>query len=232
MEFQRWEPVYETILDDFGYERAADERARDVLATLLDGRETFDPRQLPVRGKTVAVAGAADSLEAELETVREADAVIAASTAMDRLHDVGESVDCVVTDLDKHADAVVAATQDGLPAVVHAHGDNIPEIRESVPEMASGVVVPTTQAAPSGPVQNFGGFTDGDRAAFLAVELDADRLVFPGWEFDDASVGEEKRRKLEWAERLLAWLEAASGHEFPVLDGRRDELPWEQQLPN
>ncbi|HKL30565.1 MAG TPA: hypothetical protein VJ898_15020, partial [Natrialbaceae archaeon] len=69
MEFNEWEPVYEAILADFGYDRAADERARDVLAALA---EPFDLDRLSsVDGATVAIAGAGPSLSDDLATVRE-----------------------------------------------------------------------------------------------------------------------------------------------------------------
>ncbi|MFC6736148.1 hypothetical protein ACFQEQ_07845, partial [Halolamina salina] len=73
-------------------------------------------------------------------------------------------------------------------------------------------------------VRNFGGFTDGDRDAFLADALGAGELRFVGWQFDDPDVGELKARKLHWAERLLYWLETRRGERFVVLDGRREEL--------
>ncbi len=239
MNFAEWEPVYEAVLTDFGYDRAGDERARDVLAELVEPSEASDDRSaaapLPdLSGATVAVAGAGPSLENEADRAREADAVVAASTAADRLLAAGVGVDLQVTDLD----GSVAATRDllgrGVPVAVHAHGDNVPLLGEHVPTMVrSGEpgrdgdateatpLVPTTQAAPAGPVRNFGGFTDGDRAAFLADHLDAKRFVFLGWDFDDPDVGPEKRHKLEWAERLLYWLERRRGEEFDVLDGRR-----------
>jgi len=221
MDFETWEPVYGAILDDFGYDRAADERARDVLYGLLADRGTLDPRAIDVGGATVAVAGAGPSLESDLGAVQAADAVFAASTATDRLLDRDVGVDCLVTDLDKHPETAVSLTREGVPVVVHAHGDNIGTVRETVPRADTGAVVPTTQAAPRLPVRNFGGFTDGDRAAFLADHLGAARLTFPGWDFDDPSVGPEKARKLRWAERLLHWLERRRGDRFAVLDGRR-----------
>jgi len=224
MEFDEWEPVYEAVLADFGYDRTGDERARDVLAELLPpGFEAA----LPTFGsdsETVAVAGAGPSLEDDLALVEGADAVFAASTAADRLFDRGIAVDCVVTDLDKHPETIEAVTHGGTSAAVHAHGDNIDLIREHVPECDADRLIPTTQAAPVGPVRNFGGFTDGDRAAFLADHLGADALVFPGWDFDDSSVDSEKARKLRWAERLLYWLERRRGDRFALLDGRRSGI--------
>jgi uncharacterized Rossmann fold enzyme len=224
MEFETWEPVYEAILADFGYDRAGDERARDTLADLLADAPLFDPGRLDVAGDTVAVAGAADCLDTDLPLAREADAVFAASTAADRLRAQGVSVDCMVTDLDKNPGTVQTLAAEGTPVAVHAHGDNIPALRAWIPAVESRALVPTTQAAPTPRVRNDGGFTDGDRAAFLADALGATRLVFPGWNFDDEQVTPEKRRKLAWAERLLAWLERRRGDSFAVLDGRREDI--------
>ncbi|WP_336357836.1 6-hydroxymethylpterin diphosphokinase MptE-like protein [Haloarcula sp. CGMCC 1.6347] len=224
MEFHTWEPVYEDILDDFGYPRDGDERARDRFGDLLGDDSTYDPARLGLDGATVAVAGAGPSLEAEADRAVDADVVFAASTAADRLKTEGIAVDCMVTDLDKNADTGRELTADGTPVVAHAHGDNIPALETHIPAYDSEFVVPTTQAAPAPPVRNYGGFTDGDRAAFLADHFGAAALVFPGWDFDDPSVTAEKRQKLRWAERLLRWLEQRRGERFDVLDGRRDDI--------
>jgi hypothetical protein len=224
MNFEDWEPVYESILADFGFGRAADERARDVLADLLADGPTCSLDSLDVSGDTVAIAGAGPNLEDEAGRAAAADTVFAASTAVDRLHDCGVWVDCMVTDLDKNPGTAQELTVSGVPVAVHAHGDNVPAVRRYVPTFAGAAVLPTTQAAPVGPVVNTGGFTDGDRAAFLADHLGADRLVFPGWDFDDPDVTPAKRRKLQCAERLLGWLEKRRGERFDVLDGRRDAV--------
>ncbi|WP_424019198.1 6-hydroxymethylpterin diphosphokinase MptE-like protein [Halorientalis pallida] len=221
MEFRTWEPVYEAILADFGYDREADEHARDVLADLV---EPFDTLRLDCSDQRVAIAGAGPSLDEETDRAAEADAVIAASTAADTLREAGVTVDCMVTDLDKNPETARKLTHEGVPVAAHAHGDNVAAVRELVPAFEGGQVLPTTQAEPSGPVENFGGFTDGDRAAFLADHFGAAELVFVGWDFDDPDVSEAKRRKLGWAERLLHWLEQRRGERFDVLEGRRDTL--------
>jgi hypothetical protein len=224
MDFETWEPVYEAILADFGYDRAADEQARDRLAALLADADPFDPDALALEGARVAIAGAGPSLEAERHLAETADVVIAASTAADTLRKAGVAVDGMVTDLDKNPDTAVALAEAGVPVAVHAHGDNLPALERVVPALEPGAVLPTTQAAPAPPVRNFGGFTDGDRAAFLADHLGAAELVFPGWDLADPAVGPEKRRKLAWAERLLCWLERRRGEQFDVLDGRREAI--------
>ena len=222
MQFQTWEPVYRRILDDFGYDRRSDEAARDLLAELA---EPFDHGKLAVlEDATVAVCGAGPGLRDDLDTARDADAVVAASTAADVCLEAGVEVDLLVTDLDKNPETARALTEAGVPVAAHAHGDNIDLVREHVPTFDLAWTLPTTQAAPVVPVENFGGFTDGDRAAFLADHAGAANLAFAGWAFDDPSVSSDKRRKLAWAERLLYWLEVRRDEQFAVLDGRRDAI--------
>lgn len=223
MDYATWEPVYGAILADFGFGMAADERARDRLAELLDG-PPLDPAQLDFSGQTVAIAGAGPSLEAEADRAGAADRVLAASTAADRLEAAGVTVDCMVTDLDKNPDTVARLTAAGIPVAVHAHGDNIPVLETHVPTFDAGAVVPTTQATPTDSVANVGGFTDGDRAAFLADHCGASTLRFVGWDFDDPTVNPAKHRKLVWAERLLLWLERRRDERFSVLNGRRGAI--------
>jgi hypothetical protein len=210
------------VLADFGFDAAADERARDVLAELCD---PFDHRRLAgLEGATVAVCGGAPTLGDELAAARRADAVVAASVAADTLREARIDVDLMVTDLDKNPDTARHLTREGVVVAAHAHGDNVDLVRRRVPGFDGDHVLPTVQCAPAGPTENFGGFTDGDRAAFLADAFGAAELVFPGWDFDDPDVGTMKRRKLAWAERLLYWLERRRGERFGVLDGRREEI--------
>jgi uncharacterized Rossmann fold enzyme len=222
MNFAEWEPIYEIILADFGFDRAADERVRDVLADLVN---PFDLDRLDVAGEKVIIAGAGPSLEADLDGITGADhAVFAASTAADRLREGGIAVDCMVTDLDKNPETVREFADAGTPVAVHAHGDNESLVQDVVPTLDVGYVLGTTQAAPTGSVMNVGGFTDGDRAAFLADHCGADSLEFVGWDLDDESVDAMKRRKLTWAERLLYWLERRRDERFSVLDGQRGDI--------
>jgi uncharacterized Rossmann fold enzyme len=230
MDFETWEPVYGAILADFGFDRAADERARDLLADLLADERPLGPDELSLAGETVAIAGAGPSLTDELDDVAAADAVVAASDAAAVLREAGVAVDCVVTDLDESGRTPEELTAAGTPVAVHAHGDNTATLGERVPALDAAAVLPTTQAEPAGPVVNTGGFTDGDRAAFLADHCGAETLVFPGWDFDDPDVPPMKHRKLDWAARLLRWLERRRGERFAMLDGRREGID-ESALP-
>jgi len=199
MEFDDWEPFYEKILEEFGYSRNEDRRS----ARFLDKRiEPFDVSRLDVllRDEKVAVVGDAPSLD--VSSVPEDAVVVTADGASERLADAGVSSDVIVTDLDGAPEHAVEASQEG-PVVVHAHGDNIDALERYLSEFEMSNVVGTTQADPSDfdALYNFGGFTDGDRAVFLADEFGASRIVLVGFDFETAEG--EKREKLRWARRLL-----------------------------
>lgn len=226
MEFERWEPVYETILAEFGFDRAEDERSRDLAARFAEPF-AFD-RLAWIEDATVAIVGAAptlpDELEASEDPLAAADGIVAASTAVDVLEQYGYETDLMVTDLDKNTETAIDRTHDGRPVVAHAHGDNQAAVRSWFPRADTDHVLATTQAAPQPAVHNFGGFTDGDRAAFLADAFGADRLRFVGWQFDDPTPDPTKAHKLEWAARLLRWLERRRDERFSVLDGHRESI--------
>lgn len=221
MEYETWEPIYERIVADFGYDPAADRQARDLLAEYLT---PFDLTALDFADQSVAIAGGSRTLEAELERVRAADRVIAVSSAAFVLDAAGIRPDLVVTDLDGTPETAISLARAGVPVAVHAHGDNTSAIREYLPQFPVEYVIGTTQVEPTAVVYNFGGFTDGDRAAFLADHFQARELVFPGWEFGDRTVSAAKRRKLLWAARLLRCLERRRNERFAVLDGWRERI--------
>lgn len=222
MHYQEWAPVYRAIRADFGYSIEDDRRARDRLATLLEG--TTHGSLPDWTGQPVAVAGAGPSLDRERAIADRAAVVVAASDAAARLESAGVAVDFMVSDLDKVPRTVVQRTHSGRPVAIHAHGDNCDLLERWIPECDPEFVVPTTQAEPTETVANFGGFTDGDRAAFLADHCGASGLLLVGWDFDDPSLTPVKRRKLAWAERLLRLLEIRRGERFSALDGRRSEI--------
>lgn len=229
MEYHEWNQAYETLLQTFGYSRRADERSRDWLADYC--RTAGCAGSLPaIDGETVAVVGGASLSQIEAKLTA-ADAIIAASDAGPRLAAAGHRPDLVVTDLDGDPDGVRQLAADGIPVAVHAHGDNQATLETVLPAFPAAAIVPTTQAPPSGPVKNYGGFTDGDRGAFIADHCGASRLVFPGWDFDDPTLTAEKSQKLEWAARLLYWLETRRDEQFDLLDGRRGRLDYSWESP-
>ena len=222
--WEEWAPIYGAIRSSFGYDEAGDQYARDELAARLPD-SVLGLADLPdMSGQSVAIAGAARRLRHELSTAAEAEVVVAASSAARVLDEAGIAIDLVVTDLDGTPETAVALAEAGTPVAIHAHGDNRALLGRWVPAFPPESIFPTTQTRPIPRVENPGGFTDGDRAAFIAAACGGRRFRFPGWEFDDPAIPLAKRQKLDWAERLLYWLEQRLGERFGLLDGRREAI--------
>ena len=203
MKFSEWEPIYKSILRDFGYSREEDERAARLLGSLVKGSDTGILED-EIRGKRVTICGAAENLADEIGKVE--GTVVAADEATSVLI---ESMipDIIVTDLDGRVEDQIEANGRGSIAVIHAHGDNIPAIQKYA-SLFTGRIVLTTQAAPFGRVHNFGGFTDGDRAFLMAKHFGAREVRFVGFDFENPREKEGKdisvkRRKLQWAKMLI-----------------------------
>jgi uncharacterized Rossmann fold enzyme len=200
MEFEAWEPYYREILEYFCFDRAEDELAATVLASLIPGDDISFLACL-CRGETVTVCGNAPCLRNELDQI--SGSVFAADAACLVLWAAGIKPDAVFTDLDGATNDYLAINREGTLMVIHAHGDNIPLLRYWTPRF-EGPVMGTTQARPFPPIHNFGGFTDGDRPVFAADHLGADRIILVGFDLDDQDVDPLKRCKLWWARKLLA----------------------------
>jgi len=211
MEFEEWDVYYRQIIEDFGYSREEDERSARILDGALRGTR-IDPEELRslFGGKEVTIAGNAPGLADQLTAVPHP--IVAADEATSVLRAKGIRPDVIVTDLDGNVEDQIAANRDGTVAVIHAHGDNIPAVERWAPRF-TGRVLATTQSRPFGRIHNFGGFTDGDRAAFLADHLGAESLLLLGFDFENPSPKDEdhetKKRKLDWAYILIQTLDAS-----------------------
>jgi len=204
--FEDWEPYYLRILAHFGFDRARDEEAATLLASLL-ARDDLPVLEGRIRGKTVTVCGNGPNLADELGALR--GVVVAADGAANRLYARGIRPGAIVTDLDGATEDFVRMNEAGTVIVVHAHGDNMDLLRRWVPRFP-GPLVGTTQGRPFGRIHDFGGFSDGDRAVFLAHALGAAEVLLAGFLLDDPDVGPVKRGKLLFARELLA----LAGHEL------------------
>jgi len=212
MSIQGWEPRYARILEKFGYSRRQDEESARLLDAAIRADLSSGLRKI-ISKKPVIVIGAGPSISRSLPVLRRHKGVakIAADSAVEFLVRNKIQPDVVVTDLDGDAKSLQEASQKSI-MVVHAHGDNM----ERIP-MAEGFpkCVGTTQSRPFGKISNFGGFTDGDRAVFLAHHFGAKKIVLLGMDFG-GKIGRhsntkrrdrpDKIRKLREAESLLAWL--------------------------
>jgi 2-amino-4-hydroxy-6-hydroxymethyldihydropteridine diphosphokinase len=206
MQFSEWEPHYKEILEYFGFDRAGDEEAARLLASLLDCDNLLSLASL-TEGNEVTVCGNAPCLKDDLGKIK--GIVFAADAAAEVLDKNGIRPDVIFTDLDGAVDRFIELNREGTIMVIHAHGDNMPLLKHWVPRF-TGKVVGTTQAAPLPHVHNFGGFTDGDRAVFAADELGSSSITLAGFDLDDKNVDPLKRGKLFWARKLLALI----GHDI------------------
>jgi uncharacterized Rossmann fold enzyme len=204
MRFEVWEPYYRDILEYFGFDRAQDDEAARLLATLMIRDNILSLTSLTC-GNDITVCGNAPCLKKELDKI--SGVVFAADAAAEVLDTHGIVPDAVFTDLDGADDRLLELNESGTIVVIHAHGDNMPLLRSWVPRF-KGPVVATTQSTPFKNVYNFGGFSDGDRAVFAADELGAAHITIIGFDLDDTNVDPMKRGKLFWARKLLA----AIGH--------------------
>ena len=215
MKFADWFPYYQGIRAEFGYSSGKDQEAARILSELIK-KKAVDPKvlQKKIAKKVAIVVGAGPSLESEkvLKYLKKnkTSVKIAADGASEFLLENKIKPDIVVTDLDGKASALLDAEKRGAIMVVHAHGDNIDFIKKIVPKFRK--VLGTTQVMPLDNVHNFGGFTDGDRAVFLAEEFGAKKIILVGMDFSDV-IGkyskaevkdpELKKQKMKSGRRLL-----------------------------
>ena len=124
--------------------------------------------------------------------------------------------DIINTDLDGRLSDLILSNKRGTIVIIHAHGDNLEAINQHFSSFP-GVVMGTTQNRPLSHVQNYGGFTDGDRCIFLATKMEAAKIFLFGFDFGniigkyskpnlrgDELANESKLRKLQWAQKLIS----------------------------
>ena len=232
-----WMKIYDMIRDDLQINAYNDYYAATTLLQILANNKDIIYRSLSMlKGalwkRNVLVVGAGPECVKVSNLANKHDIIIAADGALRCCRDAGLEPGIVVTDLDgvKPKDLM---TFDGI-IVVHAHGDNIERIVSYVPNLlqAKKKVVGTHQTFMMNPLINvFGGFTDGDRAAFLANYFGALKIQLVGFDFRgivgkyskphlirNEIAGINKQKKLYWASRLISWLMKEGGSDVECYD--------------
>ncbi|MFY3739951.1 MAG: hypothetical protein HMLIMOIP_000376 [Candidatus Nitrosomirales archaeon] len=220
MQLNEWLKQYDVLRIKFGYSVVEDQNAARFLSELLEGK-CVDLETLSnlISNKNVLVVGAGPSLEDNLSKLSSLKqfTIIAADGASQALLENNIKPDIVVTDLDGSHEHLLQANKMGSIMVVHAHGDNVDLMRNLVPKMKN--CIGTTQVKPLHNVYNFGGFTDGDRAVFLASEFGANNIILVGMDFGEkigryskTKVKDEKLKiaKMAVGKQLLEWLSTFS----------------------
>ncbi|MFB5638348.1 MAG: 6-hydroxymethylpterin diphosphokinase MptE-like protein [Nitrosarchaeum sp.] len=213
-----WSKKYAEILHEFNYDERQDRDSAIILDSIL--RKTVSVKKISkmVKGKTVFVIGAGPSLSKAIPVLKNFRKVtkIVADSALKPLIENGIKPDIVITDLDGDKDSLIKVGKTNSIFVVHAHGDNIDKLY-LVENFKN--CIGTTQSKSFNNIQNFGGFTDGDRAVFLASNFDAKKIILFGMDFGK-KIGKysktksierkTKLKKLRKGKSLLEWLSEKS----------------------
>lgn len=221
MDWSLWESWYIWIASALGISMSMDLEATRKLNEMIRSKACdVSVIKEVIRDKPVFVVGAGPSIERSIDVVlrkREC-VIIAADGACSKLLEVEVTPHIVVTDLDGNVDDIYKAWCKGAYIIIHAHGDNIQALEEHVKRFGERIIG-TTQTRPMGCLYNFGGFTDGDRAVFMALELDCRMVGMVGmdlsrtvgkyskpWLRSDEIAWPLKYAKFVVARRLLSWV--------------------------
>jgi len=209
-----WESKYRDILKDFGYSRNKDTQSAKLLNSLLQKKTPSIGIRDLIKDKPVFVIGAGPSLPSCISILKRHKKItkIVADGATKAIIENGLKPDIVVTDLDGDIKSLKKAGRTNTIMVVHAHGDNSERIN-LVKYFKN--CIGTTQTKPIGKVNNFGGFTDGDRCVFLADNFKAKKIILLGMDFG-TRIGKYSKSKVEnrtakitklrRGKKLLEWL--------------------------
>jgi len=221
MFYKDWEPIYKQILSDFNFSLKKDIEAASILNKILANKKIISHNKLEelITDKEIFVFGAGPSLEESISENKKMFAdklIISANGATSALMKYKIQPDIIVTDLDGKISDQINTNLKGSITIVHAHGNNIDVIKENVPKF-KGKILGSTQTNPDpyDYVYNFGGFTDGDRAVFLAEHFNTKKINLIGFDFNE-EIGEysfsdnknrkTKLKKLKWSEILIGML--------------------------
>ena len=177
-----WNSRYQEILKEFNYNKRRDTDSAVLLDSILGEENHMEEIQSLIENQNVFVVGAGPSLSNAIPILKQFKKTvkIVADSALKPLIDNGIKPDIIVTDLDGDEKTFRRIGKSKTFFVVHAHGDNISKL--NLIEYFKNCIG-TTQTRPFGKVQNFGGFTDGDRAVFLASYFNAKKIILFGMDF-------------------------------------------------
>jgi len=218
MEILGWKKQYSKILKEFNYDEKKDKESTNILDSILKKSDIGKKINRLVKGKIIFVVGSGPSLSSAIPILKKYKKIvkIAADSSIKPLVENGIIPDIVVTDLDGDEKTLKKIGRTNSIFVVHAHGDNIEKL-ELVKKFKN--CIGTTQTVPFEKIENFGGFTDGDRGVFLANHFQAKKVILFGMDFGDRigkysetkkSERKIKLMKLKKAESLLRWLSTFS----------------------
>ena len=222
IKYSEWKKKYSEILLEFNYNEKKDNQSAIILDSIL--KDSSMEREIIklINNKTIFVIGSGPSLLKSIPKLKEYNSIvkIAADSSVKILIENGIVPDIIITDLDGDETTFKKIAKTNSIFVVHAHADNIKKL-----EFAKIFknCIGTTQSKPFNKIHNFGGFTDGDRAVFLADYFCAKKIILFGMDFGEriGRISETKKierkiklKKLKKAKSLLEWLSTISKSEL------------------
>lgn len=237
MRWDAWKPYYQEIASKLNLDTEMDQKATKILHQLLantDPKPLLNRLKSLIEGNDVVVCGAGPSLQKHLEEIVEekemSQAVfVAADGATSAFLELGKTCEVIVTDLDGDKNDLAQMIKKGALAIVHGHGDNIRTLESFVPEVLP--VLGSTQVKPTSRVFLWGGFTDGDRACFVASHYNPRRIILAGMDFGSMigrwskpyedqhfKANAMKQAKLNIAKQLIEDFEHEGNTEYTLLD--------------
>jgi len=222
MTIHGWKTKFSEIRKEFGYLEKQDQFSARKLNSLLKRKNSKKEFQNMIRGKPVFIIGAGPSLSKSLKYIKKSKNVtkIVADGAVRALLEKNIMPDILVTDLDGDLKSIKKIGKTKIPIIVHAHGDNSDKL-EIVKELSN--VIGTTQTKKFGNLENFGGFTDGDRCVFLAEYFNASKIVLIGMDFGKI-IGKYSKhkvinrrikiKKLKFGKMIIEWFATKSKAEL------------------
>ena len=194
MTIRGWESRYREIRNAFGYSKLKDLESAQKLNRKIRKKYPISRLKKLISGQTVFIIGAGPSLSNSILTLKKYENVtkIVADGAVQALIENNIKPDILVTDLDGDISSIKKVGRTKIPIIVHAHGNNYNELElVSIFQNKIG----TTQSRKFGKLENFGGFTDGDRCVFLAEYFKAKKIILVGMDFGE-KIGEYSKERV------------------------------------
>ena len=222
MTIRGWKTRYREIRNVFGYRKYDDLISAKKLNSKIGKRYPLSNIKKTIRGQTVFIIGAGPSLSRSISTLKKYQNItkIVADGAVQALIEHKIKPQILVTDLDGDIASIKKIGRTKIPIIIHAHGNNYDKL-DIVSELQNKIG--TTQTKKFGKLENFGGFTDGDRCVFLAESFNAKKIILFGMDFGN-KIGKyskkkvidrkTKLKKLEYGKKLLEWLAKKSDSEL------------------
>ena len=168
MTIRGWESKYREIRSVFGYSKFKDLESAQKLNKKIVKKYPISKIKKIIAGKTVFIIGAGPSLSNSISSLKKYENItkIVADGAVEALIENDIRPDILVTDLDGDIPSIKKIGKTKIPIVVHAHGNNFEKL-----ELGSKFQnkIGTTQTKKFGRLENFGGFTDGDRLSLIHI---------------------------------------------------------------